>query len=118
MLALFVEDGVSAAVIGAHDVTLAPGALTGVSVDVASLADGGRGTPDLDPWSAPYGVSLGGECRVCGVTSDSDELAAAMLGPGPARDALSLAIGMVMQVGIRKGSIRGALKVAKEFQDE
>ena len=118
MLALFVEDGVSAAVVGAHESTLAPGGLTGVSVDVAALADGGRGTPDLRPWASTYGAELSDECRKTSATSESDELAASMVAPGPTRESLSLAISMVMQVGIRKGSIRGALKVAKEFQDD
>lgn len=119
VLAVFVEDGVSAAVICAQEGTLAPAALAGVSIDVAALAgDDDASGADMSAWAHPLGAVLGPDCRVVAASADSDELAATMLEPGAARESLSLAIAMVMQVGIRKGSIRGALKVTKEFRND
>ncbi|MBT1165310.1 UDP-N-acetylmuramyl peptide synthase [Bifidobacterium simiarum] len=120
MLSVFVEDGASAVIIGADDRALMPGALQSVVTDVCAVSEGddpAAGTPALKEAMEHFGVALRERTHLAHRSSETDEMAAHR--DADASDAdrrrLSLAIAMVMKAGVRKGNIRSALRVSKEF---
>lgn len=120
ILAVFVEDGASAVVIGADDRTLAPGALESVITDVCALGesdDDDDAQPSLKETMERYGAKLRERTHLAHRTAESDDMAHhydGQLDPASSRR-LSLAIAMVMKAGVRKGNIKSALRVSKEM---
>lgn len=118
VLSVCVEDGVAAVIIALDDETLASGALAGVGVDV--IGHDGPADKDgiarlCDRVGARYGCLLDDDTHIAQRTDETDLMAVqADFMPDQAR-ALSLAIAMVLAAGIRKSSIRSALRVSKEL---
>lgn len=120
MLSVFVEDGASAVIIGADDQALMPGALESVVTDVCAISEGddpNAGSPALKEEMEHFGVTLRERTHLAHRSAETDEMAAHR--DSDSDDAtkrrLSLAIAMVMKAGVRKGNIRSALRVSKEF---
>lgn len=122
ILAVFVEDGASAVVIGADDRTLSPGALESVITDVCALDEPGIGDedairPSLKETLERYGAKLRERTHIAHRTAESDDMAHHYDGQldSASSGRLSLAIAMVMKAGVRKGNIKSALRVSKEM---
>lgn len=118
VLSVCVEDGVAAVIIALDDETLAAGSLESVGVDVIGY-DGETRNTDVEQALAQvcerYGCVLDDNTHVVVRTDETDMMAIqADLGTGPSRP-LSLAIAMVLAAGIRKSSIRSALRVSREL---
>lgn len=127
ILAGALEDGATSVVIDATPATIADDALGGVSVDVCGLMD--YGSDGLDP-NLDVHANMAATLQRCAPTItdstlvatrtvDSDEIAAQNVHEGDPYTVpqLSMGIAMVMQAGIRKGSIRNALRIAREMRD-
>ena len=118
VLSVCVEDGVAAVIIALDDETLAAGSLESVGVDVIGYDGETRNTDEeqaLAQVCERYGCVLDDNTHVAVRTDETDMMAIqADLGTGPSRP-LSLAIAMVLAAGIRKSSIRSALRVSREL---
>lgn len=118
ILSVFVEDGASAAVIGADEETLRAGALASVSIDVCAVAEDDYGLqPSVKDTLGHYGAVLVDRTRLAHCTAETDELARAY---DPAADEvgmrrLSLCLAMLMKVGVRRNNLKKALNVFREM---
>ncbi len=121
VLAVCAEDGATAVIIALEDSTLRPDSLQKVEVDVLATVDPVEGPDEgrtrRDSLISRYGFELADDAPLVTVSPESDELAVQSglsLGPGGKRR-LSLAIAMALAAGVRRGNIRGALKVSREL---
>ncbi|WP_300766395.1 UDP-N-acetylmuramyl peptide synthase [uncultured Bifidobacterium sp.] len=121
-LSVSVEDGAAAVVIALDDETLRLGALDSLGVDVLGCVDAGRQGVDTDQMLSRlrdgYGFELSENAQTVGTTAESDELAeqSGIASDPDGQRRLSLAIAMALGVGVRRSTIRGALKVSKELR--
>nr|WP_314686821.1 UDP-N-acetylmuramyl peptide synthase [uncultured Bifidobacterium sp.] len=120
-LAVCAEDGATAVILAMEASTLKRDSLQAVEVDVLATVDdvdaADGGVAVRESLVRRYGFSLADEAPLVTVSRESDELAAQSglsHGPGGGRR-LSLAIAMSLAAGVRRGNIRGALKVSREL---
>ncbi|RSX55696.1 UDP-N-acetylmuramyl peptide synthase [Bifidobacterium dolichotidis] len=117
-IAVCAEDGAAALIVTMNDDTLQEDALQSVAVDV--IACDGIPEPDraqefMEITAEKYGCAISKQTRFVLRTEESDTLAL-QSGVEPALvRPLSFAIAIGLAVGVRKNSIRSALRVTREF---
>ena len=112
-LAICAEEGVAAVIIAMEAATLAPHALESVAVDVIG-ARRDTAERDIDGWKNRYGFIIDRQHHMVCADAGSDALAAEAVGVTDRdhKDRLSFAIAMVMAAGVRRNSVRSALRMA------
>ncbi|NEG70045.1 UDP-N-acetylmuramyl peptide synthase [Bifidobacterium choloepi] len=118
VLSVCAEDGAAAVIIAMDDATLQPDALQSVAVDVVGC-DGVTGPADgealVDGTCERYGCPVDRNTHVVFRTEESDALAVQADVERDEIRPLSLAISCVLAAGVRKNSIRSALRVSREL---
>lgn len=120
-MAVCAEDGAAAVIVTMDDATLDVDAMASVAVDVLAcdgVPEPTRARDYMDQMAQRYGCAITKDTRLVMRTEESDTMAL-QAGVGPAQvRALSFAIAMGLAVGVRKSSIRSALRVAGEFHEQ
>lgn len=119
-LAVCCEDGAAAVVIALDALSVAPDGLQAVSVDVIGSLQSGSPREDqayIERLQREYGVVFDGRMRLSVRSEESDMLAniAAQSLQSCEEQHLSLAIAMMLAAGVRRASIRNALRMADDL---
>ena len=122
VLAVCAEDGASAVVLTMNERTLRPQALRSVSIDVIAVGDGLPGSgaersTAIAQLAGRYGFDEHASGRLASRTEESDNMAGHAFEPRDpdSLNRLSLSIAMALVAGVRRSSIKGALRVSKEL---
>ena len=120
-LAVCCEDGAAAVAIALDDQSVAPEGLQSVRVDVLGSLQPAPPRADqacIERLQNKYGFLFGGKMRLTSCTEESNALARSAAKSLDSLDErhLSLAISMMLAAGIRRSSIRNALRVADDLQ--
>lgn len=119
VLSVCAEDGAAAVIIAMDGKTLGPDALQSVNVDVIGC-DGVPGPREaqefVDVACERFGCAIDHNTRIVSRTEESDAMALQAESDRSRVRPLSLAIAMVLAAGVRKNSIKSALRVSRELE--
>ncbi|WP_236630776.1 UDP-N-acetylmuramyl peptide synthase [Bifidobacterium aemilianum] len=120
LMSVCAEDGASAVVVALDQQTLRPNSLQSVTIDVL----GCQGRPVMykrrelvSKTAAHYGFEADKDLSLTLRTDESDAMAdqTTVVYDADSRGHLSLSIAMVLAAGVRKSSIKGALRVSRDL---
>lgn len=120
ILSVCAEDGAAAIVLAVDDQTLRPDALQGVGIDVLGVSDTGDETTvasRVESYTRRYGFTMDKQATPVTRNEESDVFAqqSQIVNEEDGVRRLSLSVAMVLAAGVRRNTIKSALRVSREL---